>query len=102
MLPLLGGVVAPMMDSFERAGGMSQLQSDPMKFGTGFVDQIGQHYMGLSIFPGQSGVRGLNTAYLFNTYSGLLAGIAGHMLANKLGVNRQMRRVPVIGKWVQL
>ena len=102
ILPILGGVVAPMIDSFERAGGMNDLQSDPVKFGKGFIDQIGQHYMGYSIFPDVSGVTGLNTQYLFNTYGGLLAGVIGHMVANKLGVNRYMKKVPLIGKYIQL
>ena len=102
ILPILGGVVAPMMDSFERAGGMDDLKSDPVKFGKGFIDQIAQHYTGYSVFPDVSGVTGLNTQYLFNTYGGLLAGVVGHMLANKFGINRYMKKVPLIGKYVQL
>jgi hypothetical protein len=87
-----------MWDSFERAGGIGSLTADPIGFGKGFVDQIGQHYTGYSFLSG----GGMNTAYLFNTYGGLIAGYAGHMIANKLGVNRYMKKIPMVGKWVQL
>ena len=102
ILPLLGGVVAPMSASFNGAGGMEALKNDPMKFGPGFVDQVMQHYTGISLFPEVSGVRYWNTAYLFNTYAGLFSGIAGHMIAQKLGVNRQIRKIPLVGKYVSL
>ena len=73
-----------------------------MTFGMDVLDQIGQRYTGISIFPERSGNRGFNTTYLFNTYGGLLAGIAGHMLATKFGVNKYMRRIPMIGKYIAL
>lgn len=38
----------------------------------------------------------------FNTYSRILAGWVGHKLATKAGVNRQMKKVPMIGKYIQL
>jgi len=39
---------------------------------------------------------------LMNGWLPFLAGVGGHMVAQKLGVNRYMRKIPVIGKWVGL
>lgn len=75
-----------------------------MTFGKHFLDQIGQRYTGVSFFPDASGRQStdINFAYLANTYGGLLAGVVGHKLANKFGVNRAMKKIPIVGKWVQL
>ena len=98
----MGGFVAPMFDSFNRAGGMDQLQADPVKFGEGMIDQVMQHYTGFSVFPDLSGQTGWNPAYLLPTYGGLAAGVIGHKLASKFGVNTSIRKIPVIGKYLEL
>jgi hypothetical protein len=36
------------------------------------------------------------------TYSMLIAGYVGHMIANKIGANRAMGKIPLIGKYVKL
>jgi hypothetical protein len=102
ILPILGGVVAPMVQSFNYAGGVGLLQSDPVGLGRGMLDQIGQRYMGISIFPDMSGVKGFQINPVIETYGGLFAGIFGHMIASKFGVNRYMKKIPLIGKWVSL
>lgn len=39
---------------------------------------------------------------LINGWLPFIAGVAGHMVASKLGVNRAIAKVPMIGKWVEL
>ena len=39
---------------------------------------------------------------MLSTYGAMFAGILGHMLASKLGANRAIKRIPILGKWVQL
>lgn len=36
------------------------------------------------------------------TYGMILAGYAGSKLASKIGINAQMKKIPVIGKWIKL
>jgi hypothetical protein len=91
-----------MIQAFETAGGVNALQANPGNFGMDMLDQIGQRYTGISFFPQRSGSTGFNTTYLFNTYGGLIAGIFGHMLASKFGVNRAMKKIPYVGKWISL
>jgi len=100
ILPIVGGVVAPLARSFTSAGGMANLQSDPVGFGKGMLDQISQRYAGISIFPEMSGVSGFQINPLIETYGGLAAGIFGHWLCNRFGVNRYMKRIPFVGKWI--
>jgi len=53
------------------------------------------------------GIKGPQAGQFFpqrviTTYAELAAGTAGHMLANKFGVNRQIAKVPFLGKHIQL
>ena len=98
----MGGVIAPMMDAVAQSNFISQIQSDPMHAINDLVDQISQHYIGVSTQGSFGGGFQFNPKYLYATYGGLIAGIVGHKLANKFGINRYMKRVPMIGKYVQL
>jgi len=91
-----------MMDSFQRAGGIGALQSDPINFGKGFLDQVGQHYIGFSMFPDVSGVNGFNFAEPVKTYTALIAGVLGSKLASATGVNRYMKKIPIVGSRIKL
>jgi hypothetical protein len=73
-----------------------------MTFGKGFIDQIGQRYTGISIFPEMSGAKGFNLAPVFETYTGLIAGVVGSKLATGFGINKYTKRIPIVGKWVKL
>jgi hypothetical protein len=99
---LLGGVVAPIAQSFEAVGGLNTLQTDPYHFMTDMVDQVAQRYTGFSVFPDRSGARGFNFNYVMQTYGGLAAGLFGHWIANRSGINRMMKKVPMIGKYLAL
>lgn len=98
ILPLLGGVVAPLMSAVQGSNFMHDIQTNPTAAISGLIDQIGQKYTGYSFLYGY----GFDINRVIPTYTGLFAGLAGHMLANKLGVNRYMKKVPIVGKWVQL
>jgi hypothetical protein len=98
----MGGLVAPVMQSFDAAGGVSGLTSNPALTAQATLDQIGQKYTGYSFFPQLSNTTGWHPEFMIGTYGGLIAGVIGHMIANKLGVNRYMKRIPLVGKWVQL
>jgi len=102
LLPIIGGVVAPMADAVSRVGGIDAFTSNPIEAITGLIDQIGQKYTGFSPFAAKYGHESFNIGWAIPTYTGLFAGIAGHMIANKLGVNRYMKKIPLIGKYVQL
>ena len=100
LLPILGGVVSPMVQSFNTCGGLSAFQHNPGNFAYNMADQIMQRYTGMHLNPKFG--SGINTAYLFNTYGGLAMGIVGHKVASKFGVNSQLKKIPMIGKYIQL
>ena len=103
LLPVMGGVVAPMLGAFNSVGGMSTLSSNPSEFALGMVDQICQRYTGFAPLAEHWGRKPeFNISWMIPTYTGLFAGLAGHMIANKLGVNRQFKRIPIVGKYAQL
>lgn len=39
---------------------------------------------------------------LVNTYVPIIVGYLGHKIANRLGVNRQFKKIPFVGKYAQL
>ena len=39
---------------------------------------------------------------LMNGWAPFLAGVAGHYAAQRFGVNRYIRKVPMIGRWISL
>lgn len=94
----MGGLVAPMATALQKSNFFADIQTDPMKATTGLIDQVFQRYTGFSPLYGY----GWQMQPLIETYGGLFAGMAGHMIANKLGVNKQFRKIPVVGKYVQL
>ena len=101
ILPIIGGVVAPMLDAAKECNFVTQIQTDPVNAFTDLIDQISQHYIGIST-QGSFGSAQFNPKYLWQTYGGLAAGIAGHWVAQKTGVNRYMKRIPMIGKYIAL
>jgi len=101
ILPVLGGVVAPMAIALQKSNFVADVQTDPMKAISGLVDQIGQRYTGFSFLYSEAN-PGFHSEWIIPTYTGLAAGYAGHMIANKLGVNRQIAKVPFVGKHIQL
>lgn len=98
VLPMIGGVVAPVAISLQKSNFLTDIQSDPMKATTGLIDQLCQRYTGLSPLYGNP----WSLQPVIETYTGLFAGIVGHKLANKFGINRYMKRVPFLGKYIQL
>ena len=40
--------------------------------------------------------------HLINTYTPIAVGLAGHFIAQKLGVNRMMKKIPMVGKYISL
>ncbi len=104
LLPILGGVVAPAVQSMNVAGGLAYFQQNPMDFMTNFLDQMGQRYTGFALLRPNNpdNTTPFNISLLAQTYGGLIAGVVGHKLATKFGVNRQMRRIPFLGKYIEL
>lgn len=94
LAPVIGGVVAPMVGAFEDAGGLPALQSSPMDFGKGMLKEIGLRYVGIDLMNTQAG---FTFDKVIPTYTGLIAGVVAHKIANKAGVNRYMKRLPFIG-----
>jgi hypothetical protein len=88
-----------MLDSMKECNFTGQLMSDPMNAVVDLVDQISQHYIGIST---QGSFQGFNPKYLYQTYGGLMAGIVGHYVATKFGINRAMKRIPLVGKYIAL
>ena len=99
ILPTLA-VASPIIQSFNTVGGISTLRSDPSKFIMHMADQLMQRFTGFHLLPEYG--TGINTAYLANTYGGLALGIVGHKAASKFGVNRTIKKIPVIGKYIEL
>ena len=87
-----------MAQALQREGDiLVNFQRDPSGAILGVANQIVKQYTGMRL----SG-DGFDQSYLISTYGGLAAGVAGHMVANRLGVNKQMKRIPMLGKYVQL
>jgi hypothetical protein len=99
VLPLLGGVVAPAMISLEKSNFWNDVQTDPTKAIMGFIDQMGQRYTGFS-FMGK--YEGFQASQMIPTYTGLIVGMIGSKIATKTGVNRQIKRLPIIGGKIKL
>jgi hypothetical protein len=98
VLPLLTGVVAPIAIAMKREGDfLYNFKVDPTGATLGLVNQIVRQYTGF-------GLRGEPFDYMLplTTYAGLGAGVVGHKLANKFGINAQMKKIPLVGKFVQL
>jgi hypothetical protein len=68
----------------------------------GFIDQISQHYTGFAPWGEHFGVGTWHFDTMAKTYLALALGIAGSKLATKFGVNAQMRKIPMLGKFIKL
>jgi len=64
----------------------------------GALAETGARYTGYNF---QSGQFDLMYA-LMNGYLPFVAGCAGHMIAQRLGVNRTISRIPFVGKYISL
>lgn len=106
LLPFIGGVVAPAARIFSAVGGMSRLESDPMGFLKGCVDQIGLKFTGIHFLPGEAGLPTDKINFQWDeplmTYGGLLLGALGSKAATKVGINRQIARIPIVGDYIKL
>ena len=63
-----------------------------------FAAEVGARYTGYNYQSGQFDLR----YALMNGWAPFIAGVAGHMVASKLGVNRYLGRIPMIGKYISL
>lgn len=103
LLPVIGGVVAPMLGAWTDAGVMDKLNAGtPLEAAKAMLNEISLRYIGYQPFVGYQTTMGFNFDKVIPTYGGLIAGVVGHMVATKFGINRQMKRIPFLGKYVQL
>jgi len=61
-----------------------------------FVDVIGINFLGRKFSDGS------NWGFPFATYSEIALGMAGSWLMNKFGVNKQIKKIPMVGKYIKL
>jgi hypothetical protein len=65
-----------------------------------FMDIIGINFLGTKFSDGSRTAAW--TDCMIRNYSTIGAAVAGHWVANKVGLNRMMKRVPFVGKYVSL
>jgi len=103
ILPILGGVVGPLASAFADADVMGKLNANqPVEALKAIANEVSLRYCGYQPFVGYQTSPGWRFDKLIPTYTGLAAGIVGHYIASKFGVNRYMKRIPLVGKWVAL
>lgn len=96
ILPTLA-VVIPAAQMIQNAGGLqgfiTTATQDPMWVGK----QLAYNYIGYDVdahaFDGNKVIQNVLM------YGGLMGG---HMIANKFGVNRQIGKIPFVGKYIEL
>lgn len=102
----MGGIVYPVMDSVAKANFIHDIQQEgteaKINAVKGLVDQLGQHYTGFSVFPELGAGNSFQPMEAVKTYGALAAGVLGHMACNKFGVNREIEKIPFIGKKISL
>lgn len=94
-IPILpvAGAIAPMAIAIKNSGGIRGITSDPQKA----LFNIVYEYSGLSMDAG----RWDSSVLLRNV--GIWVGTAvGHKVANALGVNRALGKIPFIGKYLSI
>lgn len=64
-----------------------------------FIDILGINFLGYKF---SDGTNWWSRGFPLNTYVPIALGVVGHKLANKFGVNRAMKKIPLIGKYAQL
>jgi hypothetical protein len=62
-----------------------------------FTDVLGYNFLGYKFSNGD-----FNWTYPMQTYTALILSYVGHMLANKLGVNTHLKRIPLVGKYISI
>jgi hypothetical protein len=97
LLPLMGGVIAPMAGAIQDTDFINGVQANPATALYNLADNISQRYCGYSFQN-----NAFNMGGMIPTYTGLIAGLIGHKLASKFGVNRAIKKVPFVGRYIQL
>jgi hypothetical protein len=95
LLPTITGVI-PAIVAFDNSGGVGGIISNP----TMFAKQLLYEYTGWDTISTTSG--GFNPPILIRNLSMWGAGMLGHWMLNRLGVNRSIKKVPMIGKYITL
>lgn len=78
-----------------------QNTNDVFKAGKEYIKLLLGNFTGFDIDTGQwGGIFGWKS--MLKTYGSMLAGYAGSKVATKLGANRALKNVPIIGKYIKL
>jgi hypothetical protein len=67
-----------------------------------FLDVMSINFTGFKMSDGSNWWVNHGTPKPITTYATIGLGILGSKLANKFGVNRQIRKIPVVGKYIKL
>lgn len=87
------GALAPAFIAYQNSGGIQGFKSDPIKG----IGNVVFEYSGLSIDHG-----GWNPDPLLRNIVIWFATAVGSKVASKLGANRQLRRLPFVGKYIKI
>ena len=55
------------------------------------------NFTGYSVWDGQ-----FHWDWLAKGWAPVIAGVGGHFVANKVGLNRNIRKIPMVGKYISL
>jgi type IV secretory pathway VirB2 component (pilin) len=81
-------------------GALNAIQGGDIKGGVQeFIDILGINFLGYKFSDGSNW---WSRGFPLNTYVPIALGVVGHKLANRFGVNRVMKRIPIVGKYIAL
>ena len=105
ILPVLavsnGLLIKPLLGDADMAGALHWFQAgDSQKAVTEMVDIIGINFLGTKFSDHTQ--TPLWTQKMIENYTTIALGVAGHIVAQKLGINKHIRKIPMVGKYVAL
>ena len=105
ILPVLavsnGLLIKPLFGDHDFYGALNHMKDgDSSKAVTEFIDVVGINFFGTKLSDQRP--NPVWTQKMIENYTTIALGVAGHIVAQKLGINKHIRKIPLIGKYVAL
>ena len=105
ILPVLavsnGLLIKPLFGDASMYGALNHMRDgNSGKAVTEFIDIVGINFLGTKFSDHTQ--TPLWTQKMIENYTTIALGVAGHIVAQKLGINKHIRKIPMIGKYVAL
>ena len=105
ILPVLavsnGLLIKPLFGDANFYGALNHMKDgNSGKAVTEFIDVVGINFLGTKLSDPTA--NPMWTQKMIENYTTIALGVAGHIVAQKLGINRHIRKIPMVGKYVAL